>query len=202
MSQNSFGTKASRRASLISSFILLFEFSSYCDTAYSQRSIPAWSSRREHRSGETMVRRRFLFRSPAVESGLFCSRGDDSKVFFRELATMSFASPLVRSVSIVRVCCKKNTRFCTPRSWFVLIGRNSRSMNSAEISVVCSEAKLQHHFGRLDHSSEECLSLLRPLLEILFLAREFLRTSHVIRIDETRSIFPSLGCSQQSCLYY
>ena len=33
-----------------------------------------------------------------------------------------------------------NSRFCTHRSWFVMIGRNSRSMHSVEISVICSAA--------------------------------------------------------------
>ena len=54
---------------------------------------------------------------------------------------------------------------------------------------------LQHHLG-LDHSSEECLRLLRPLLGILFLAREFLRTTKAIHINETRSVFPNLGYCQ------
>ena len=58
--------------------------------------------------------------------------------FFREFATMSFASPVVISVSTVCICCKVNSRCWAPRSWFVLIGRNSRSMNSVEISVICS----------------------------------------------------------------
>ena len=39
-------------------------------------------------------------------------------------------------------------------------------------------------------------SLLRPLLEVLFLAREFLPTSSFMRFDETRSILPSFGCGQ------
>ena len=55
---------------------------------------------------------------------------------------------------------------------------------------------LQHHLGLLDHSSEECLFLLRPLLEILFLAIEFVRTTKAIPINETRSVFPNLGCRE------
>ena len=127
--------------------ILVFDLSSYCDTADSQRSIPAWSSRREHRYGETMVRRMFIFLLPVVGSYFFCSRRHTSNGFFRELATTSFASPLVRSASIVCVCCKMNSRFCTPRSWFVMIGRNSRPMNSVEFSVVCSAALEWASFG-------------------------------------------------------
>ena len=102
-------------ASLISSFISFFVFSSY--TADSQRSIPAWSSRREHRSGQTIVRRRFLFLPPAVESGLFCSRRHLSKGIFRELAAVPFASPIAISVSTVCICCKMNSGSCAPRSW-------------------------------------------------------------------------------------
>ena len=137
---SSSGANASRPASLVTSFILFFDFPSFCDTADSQRSIPAWSSRREHRPGETIVRRRFLFLPPAVGSYLFCSRCRTSNGFFRWWATMSFASQLVRAISAVCICCKTNSRFCTHRSWFVMIGRNSRSMNSVENSVVCSAA--------------------------------------------------------------
>ena len=98
------------------------------------------------------------------------------------------------------VCiCFSTSRFCTPHSWFVAVGKNSRSMSSVVISV-SSAAHSNIIFGILD-SSKECLSLLRPLLEILFLAREFLRTSKTFHIDETRSTFPNLGCGQQSCLY-
>ena len=55
-----------------------------------------------------------------------------------------------------------------------------RSRQEFTIDELCRELRrlfsgpLQHHFGFLDHSSEEYLSLLRPLLEILFLTREFL----------------------------
>ena len=55
---------------------------------------------------------------------------------------------------------------------------------------------LQHHFRLLDHSSEECLSLLRPLLKILFFAREFLRTTEALHINETRSVIPNLRCGK------
>ena len=42
-----------------------------------------------------------------------------------------------------------NSTLCTPRSWFVMIGRNSRSMNSVKISVVCSAALEWASFGNL-----------------------------------------------------
>ena len=55
---------------------------------------------------------------------------------------------------------------------------------------------LQHHLRLLDHTSEECLRLLRPLLEILLLATELLRTTAAFHIDETRSVFPNLSCRE------
>ena len=58
----------------------------------SQRSIHAWSSRREHRPGEMIVRRRFRFLPPVVGSCLVCSLRHASNGFIRELVTMSFTS--------------------------------------------------------------------------------------------------------------
>ena len=55
---------------------------------------------------------------------------------------------------------------------------------------------LEHHLRLLDQATEECLSLLRPLLEILLFAREFLRTTQALHIDETRSVFPNLSCRE------
>ena len=55
---------------------------------------------------------------------------------------------------------------------------------------------LQNHIRLLDHTSEECLRLLRPLLEILLTSSEFLRTSKTFHINETRSILPNLGLSR------
>ena len=89
------------------------------------------------------MRRRFLFLPPVVRLYLFCSLRHASNGFFRELATMSF------------ICCSTTFRFC-----------------SATIDEFCRDFRrlfsspLQHHLGLLDHSSEECLRLLRPLLNI------------------------------------
>ena len=49
---------------------------------------------------------------------------------------------------------------------------------------------------RLDHTSKECLRLLRPLLKILLSAREVLRTTKAFHVDETRSILPNLSCRE------
>ena len=55
---------------------------------------------------------------------------------------------------------------------------------------------LQHHLRLLDHTSEECTRLLRPLLEILLTASELLRASEAFHMDETCSIFPNLSCRE------
>ena len=89
---SSSGTNDSGPTSLISSSNFSFIFFSQRDTQDSQRSIPAWSSRREHRPGEMIVRRRFRFLPPVVGSYRFCSLRHASNGFFRELGTMSFAS--------------------------------------------------------------------------------------------------------------
>ena len=64
------------------------------------------------------------------------------------------------------------------------------------MSVTCSAAHFQHHLGLLDPTSEECLRLLRPLLEILLSASEVLRTTEVFHNDETRSVIPNLSCRE------
>ena len=48
-----------------------------------------------------------------------------------------------------------------------------------------------HHLRLVDHTSEECLRLLRPLLEILLTTSELLLTTEAFHIDETRSVFPN-----------
>ena len=101
----------------------------------------------------------------------------------------------MRAISAACICCSTNSKFCTPRSCFVEVGRNSRLMSSVVISSLFS-CPPQHHLGLLDHSSEECLRLLRTLLEILFLVSEFLRTTKAIHINETRSGFPKLSCGK------
>ena len=68
-----------------------------------------------------------------------------------------------------------------------------------ELGINCSRrdfrrvlsGPLQHHLRLLDQTSEECLHLLRPLLEILLTASELLRASEAFHIDETR-VFPKL----------
>ena len=94
----------------------------------------------EHRPGEMIVRKRFRFLPPVVGSYRFCSLRHASNGFFRELATMSLASQLVRAMSAVCIWCRTSSRFCTPRFAFVSFGRNSRSMAVVVISVVCSAA--------------------------------------------------------------
>ena len=54
----------------------------------------------------------------------------------------------------------------------------------------------QHHLRLLDHTCEECLRLLRPLLKIPLFAREVLRTTKAFHTDETRSVFPNLSCRE------
>ena len=96
---------------------------------------PHGRTRREHRSRDTFCEEGFssLLMLWNQASSAVLSMG-----FFREMATVSFASPFVMSVSMVCICFKMNSRTCAPRSWCVLIGRNSRSMNSLETSVLCS----------------------------------------------------------------
>ena len=52
---------------------------------------------------------------------------------------------------------------------------------------------LQHHLRLVDHTSEECLRLLRPLLEIFLTTSELLLMTEAFHIDETRSVFPNLS---------
>ena len=176
-------------ASLISSSILSFNFFSYRDTQDSQRSIPAWSSRREQRPGEMIVRRRFFFLPPVVRSYLFCSLRHDSNGLCRELATMSFASCTHLLQNKLQVLYSS-----------LLVRRGRQEFT---IDEICRNfSRLLADLGLLDHSSEECFPLLRPLLGILSLAREFLRTSKAFHNDEILSVFPKLGCGKiVDCLY-
>ena len=43
-------------------------------------------------------------------------------------------------MSVVCICCKTNSRFCAPRSTFVSVGKNSRSIAVVVMSVGCSAA--------------------------------------------------------------
>ena len=161
---SSSSTKASRPASLISSSILFFSFFSYLATQDSQRSSPAWSSRREQRPWETILRRRFLFRPPDVGPYRFCSLRHASNGCFRELATKSFASPLVKAINAVGICCSTNSRFCTPP----LLLRRSRQ--EFTIDELCRDFRqlfscpLQHHLGLLESLQRRKPRFLRPLL--------------------------------------
>ena len=93
----------------------------------------------EHRPGQMGVRKRLRFLPPVAGSYRFCNRRQAHKGFFRDLATMSLASWLVRAIFAVCICCSANSRFCKPRSTFVFVGRNSRSIASRVIiSVPCS----------------------------------------------------------------
>ena len=49
------------------------------------------------------------------------------------------------------------------------------------ISVACSGHR---HLRLLDHTSEKCFRPLRPLLKIIFFARELLRTTKAFHVDE------------------
>ena len=59
---------------------------------------------------------------------------------------------------------------------------------------------LQHRLGLLDRFSEECLRLLRPLLEILLTSSEFLRTTKTFHTNETRGILPDLIVDCSHCI--
>ena len=58
-------------------------------------------------------------------------------------------------------------------------------------SLLCGP--LEYHLRLLDTSREEGLRLLGPLLEILLFAEGCFRTTETFHIDETRSVFLSLG---------
>ena len=165
----------SRRASSNSSWVssvspVLQAPMTHDQQAWSHRpTYPASSSRSETRRplsvrsplgvpeestlGETIVCRRFRFLPPVVGSYRFCSPRHASDGFFRELATMSFASQLTRAMSAVCICCNTSSRFCTSLSTFVSLGRNSRSIAVVVISVACSAAPLQQHLRVHDHTS-------------------------------------------------
>ena len=101
---SSFGANTSRPASLISSFILFFDFSSYWQTP----SAP--------------FPQRFLFLPPAVESGLFCSRRHVSKGVLPRVGNnvFRFANRDIRKRLCIYCtpcfCRKMNSRSCAPRS--------------------------------------------------------------------------------------
>ena len=142
------------------------------------------------------MRKRFRFLPPVIGSYRFCSLRHASNGFFRELATMSFASYLVRTMSAVCICCSTNSRFCTPLSSFVSVGKNSRSIAVVVISVGCSAA----------HSNTISDSLITPAknASVFFDHRwksfsrpvNFLRTTEAFHINETRSVFPNLSCRE------
>ena len=62
-------------------------------------------------------------------------------------------------------------------------------------------SQLQHHLGLLDHCSEECPRLLRPLLDILFFAREFLRTTQAIHLECLSELELQQGCRLPALLF-
>ena len=122
------------------------------------------------------MRRRFRFLPSVVGPFHFCSLRHASNGFFRELATMSFASSLVRAMSAVCICCSTNSRFLHS-SVLVRVCRQELEINCCRHDFrLLFSGPLQHHLRLLDHTSEECLRLLRPLLEILLSASEHLRT--------------------------
>ena len=143
-----------------------------------------------------IVRRKFLFLPPVVGSERFCSLRHASNGFFHDLATVSFGSQLVRAMSAVCICCNTNSRFCTPQPTFVSLGKNSRSIALVVVETVLFSCPLEHHLRLLDHTSEERLRLLLPLLKILLSARKFLRTTKAFHTDETRSDFSELILSR------
>ena len=58
-------------------------------------------------------------------------------------------------------------------------------------SLLCSP--LVYHLGLLDHSREEGLRLLGPLLKILLFAGEFFPTTQALHVEEVRSVLLRLG---------
>ena len=114
----------SRRASSKSSQAIRVEYQMLLFLAARHVGFPGFDPRlkfqkRAPRPREMIVRRRFRF---LVGSYRFCLR-HASNGFFRDLATMSFALQLVRAMSAVCICCTTNSRFCTPRSALVSVGR-------------------------------------------------------------------------------
>ena len=144
--------------------------------------------------------RRFLFLPPVVGSYRFCSLRHASIGFFRELATMSFASPLVRAINAVCICCRTNSRFGTPLSWFVAVGKNSRLMCSVEISV-CSAA----------HSNIISDSWITPAKNVSVFFDHCWKSSsrpensfgrpRTFTSMRTRSVFPNLSCRNRICCH-
>ena len=137
------------------------------------------------------MRRRFRFHPPVVGSNRFSNRRHASNGFFRELATMSFASQLVSTTNAVCICCNKLPVLYSS----VHIGirrpeccrRDFRRLFSCHSNIISDS---------LITTSEDCIRLVRPELKILFLAREFLLTTKAFHIDETRSVFPNLSCRE------
>ena len=88
------------------------------------------------------------------------------------------------------ICCSTNSRLRTPRSTFVDVGRNSRSMVSCVISVTCAA----------DHSNIVSDFLITPAtnasLKIFLLASQPIRTTETFHVYETRSVFPNWSCRE------
>ena len=106
--------------------------------ALRHRGLPAFKSRLEFEKRASLVRNKSMKKlslpssccgiRPLLQSSPTSPRGSSA----------SWQPCIGRSAGTVCICCKMNSRFCTPRSWFVMIGRNFRSMNSVEIPVICS----------------------------------------------------------------
>ena len=136
---SSSGTNASRPASFISWFILFFNIFSYCDTTDSSVQFPLGVPE------ESIVPEKRWCETVSLPSS--CCK---IVALLQSSPCLQRALPRVGN-NVVRLvtreshkCCmhllQNERQVCTPRSWFVAVGRNSRSMSSVLISVTCSAA--------------------------------------------------------------
>ena len=83
-----------------------------------------------------------MFR-PVVGSNRFCNLRRSSNGHFRELATVSLASQLVRTFDDVCICCNANPKLDTPRSTFVFVGvSDSSDMISDSLIIPTKSASI------------------------------------------------------------
>ena len=107
-------------------------------------------------------------------------------------------------MSVVCTCCNTNSRFLHTSVQIRVTGQELEIDGRHRDVDRLFSGPLQHHLRLLDHASEECIRLLRPLLEILLFAREFLRITKAFHMDETRSFFPNMSCREivdRSCCF-
>ena len=90
-------------------------------------------------------------------------------------------------------CCV-HSRFCTPLSSFVSVGKNSRSIALVVISVGCSAAHSNIISDSLISPAKNASVFFDHCCKSSFTFSKLLRTTNAFHIDETRSVFPNLSC--------